>query len=334
MTMQSQHREGPRSETRVLVADDEQPVAELLRRVLVKEGYGVEIVYDGLSALEGVLQHKPHLVLLDVNMPGMNGIEVCRRLKQDPAHRLTPVVLVTGMSQREKRIEGLDAGADDFLSKPVDTQELLARVRTLVRMKRYTDDLDSAASLIVAMALLVEARDGNTEGHCHRMANYATALGRALDLGEGDLQALQRGGFLHDIGMLAIPDAVLKKSGPLNQEEYELMKSHTTVGDSLCSNLRSLEGVRPIVRHHHERNDGSGYPDGLKGDEIPLVAQIIGLVDVYDAVTTRRPYQGPHSPQEAVDILRGQVARGWRRAELVDTFAELVESDRLKTFHV
>jgi putative two-component system response regulator len=164
------------------------------------------------------------------------------------------------------------------------------------------------------------------------MANYATALGRALDLGEADLQALHRGGFLHDIGMLAIPDAVLKKQGPLDPDEFELMKTHTTVGDSLCSTLRSLEPVRPIIRHHHERLDGSGYPDGLTGDDVPLIAQIIGVVDVYDAVTTRRPYQGPHSSQEAIDILRGQVVRGWRRKDLIDVFADLVERGRLNTF--
>ena len=330
--MQTDRAEDRRSVTRVLVADDEPPIAELLRRILTKEGHAVEIVADGTAALEAVPQFKPHLVLLDVNMPGMNGIDVCRRLKQDPANRLTPVILVTGMAQREKRIEGLEAGADEFLTKPVDVQQLLARVRTLIRLKRYTDDLDSAASLVTAMALLVEARDGNTEGHCHRMANYATALGRALDLGEEDLQALHRGGFLHDIGMLAIPDSVIKKSGPLDPEEFELMKSHTIVGDSLCGTLRSLASVRPIIRHHHERYDGTGYPDGLKGDEIPLIAQIIGVVDVYDAVTTRRPYQGAHSSQEAIDILRGQVVRGWRRKDLVDAFAELVESGRLNTF--
>jgi putative two-component system response regulator len=330
--MQTDQVDPRRPSTRVLVADDEASVAELLKRILVREGYAVEVAGNGVAALEALPHCKPHLVLLDVNMPGLSGIDVCRRIKQDPAHRLTPVVLVTGMAQREKRLEGLEAGADDFLSKPVDSQELLARVRTLIRIKRYTDDLDSAASLIVAMALLIEARDGNTEGHCHRMANYATALGRVLELSEDDLQALHRGGFIHDIGMLAIPDAVLRKSGPLDPEEFELMKSHTTVGDSLCAQLRSLETVRPIVRHHHERCDGSGYPDGLKKDEIPLIAQIIGLVDVYDAVTTRRPYQGPQTPQEAIDILREQVARGWRRADLVDAFASLVESGRLKTF--
>ena len=321
-----------RPATRVLLVDDEPAVAEVLRRLLVKEGYSVDVFNDGQVAVDALPAVRPHLVLLDVNMPGLSGIEVCRILKQDPVYRLTPVVMVTGQAQRDARLEGLEAGADDFLAKPVDPQELMIRVRSLVRIKRYTDDLDSAASIIIAMALLIEARDGNTEGHCHRMANYATALGRALDLGEDDLQALHRGGFLHDIGMLAIPDSVLKKSGPLDPDEFELMKSHTTVGDSLCGNLRSLELVRPIIRHHHERFDGSGYPDGLAGDAIPLVAQIMGVVDVYDAVTTRRPYQGPHSAQEAIDILRGQVVRGWRRPDLVDTFSTLVESGRLKTF--
>ena len=330
--MTSAQADARRSTTRVLVVDDEPAVAEVLRRLLVKEGYSVDVRNDGQEALNAMSEVRPHLVLCDVNMPGITGIEVCRRLKQDSTYRLTPVVMVTGQAQREARLEGLEAGADDFLAKPVDPQELLIRVRSLVRIKRYTDDLDSAASIIIAMALLIEARDGNTEGHCHRMANYATALGRALDLSEDDLQALHRGGFLHDIGMLAIPDSLLRKTGPLDPDEFELMKSHTTVGDSLCGNLRSLDSVRPIIRHHHERYDGSGYPDGLTGDEIPLVAQIMGVVDVYDAVTTRRPYQGPHTPQEAIDILRGQVACGWRRADLVDTFATLVESGRLKTF--
>jgi cyclic di-GMP phosphodiesterase len=313
-----------RMNTRVLVADDEEPVAELLRRILNKEGYGVEVVGDGLAALAAVHEYRPHVVLLDVHMPGMNGIDVCRRLKQDLANRLTPVILVTGMAQREKRIEGLDAGADDFLSKPVDGQELLARVRSLVRMKRYTDDLDSAASLIMAMALLIEARDGNTEGHCHRMANYATALGRALNLGEDDLQALHRGGFLHDIGMLAIPDAVLRREGALSPAEYELVKSHTVIGDALCRNLRSLSSVRPIVRGHHERLDGSGYPDGLQGDDIPLVAQIMGIVDVFEAITTRRPYQEAQPADAAIEVLRRQAEQGWRRHDLVEEFVGMV----------
>ncbi len=330
--MHTETTEPKRSGTRVLVVDDEPAVTELLRRLLTREGYDVHIAGDGAAALEGIVAHRPHVVLLDVNMPGMSGIDVCRRIKADSSTRLTPVVMITGMSQRDKRIESLDAGADDFLGKPVDNQELLTRVRSLARIKRYTDDLDSAASMLMALAVMIEARDGNTEGHCHRIANYGTALGRALSLSEEELQALHRGGFLHDIGMLAIPDSVLRKSGPLDPEEFALVQSHTVVGESLCRTLRSLDSVRPIVRHHHERFDGSGYPDGLAGDAIPITAQIVGVVDVYDAVTTRRPYQGPHTTAEAIDILRGQVLRGWRRPDLVEAFAELVESGRLKTF--
>jgi cyclic di-GMP phosphodiesterase len=324
--------EPKRSSTRVLVVDDEPGVAELLSRLLTREGYDVHVAADGTAALEGIAAHRPHVVLLDVNMPGMSGIDVCRRIKGDSSTRLTPVVMITGMSQRDKRIEGLEAGADEFLGKPVDAQELLARVRSLARIKRYTDDLDSAASMLMALAVMIEARDGSSEGHCHRMANYATALGRTLSLSEDELQSLHRGGFLHDIGMLAIPDSVLRKSGPLEPEEFALVKSHTVVGETLCRTLRSLDSVRPIVRHHHERFDGSGYPDGLVGDGIPITAQIIGVVDVYDAVTTRRPYQGPHTTEEAIDILRGQARRGSRRPDLVEAFAELVESGRLKTF--
>jgi cyclic di-GMP phosphodiesterase len=330
--MHTETPEPKRSGTRVLVVDDEPAVTELLRRLLTREGYDVHIAADGATALEGMVAHRPHVVLLDVNMPGMSGIDVCRRIKGDSATRLTPVVMITGMSQRDKRIEALEAGADEFLGKPVDAQELLARVRSLARIKRYTDDLDSAASMLMALAVMIEARDGNTEGHCYRMANYGTALGRALSLSEEEVQALHRGGFLHDLGMLAIPDSVLRKSGPLDPEEFALVKSHTVVGESLCRTLRSLDSVRPIVRHHHERFDGSGYPDGLAGEDIPITAQIIGVVDVYDAVTTRRPYQGPHTTEEAIDILRGQVRRGWRRPDLVEAFAELVESGRLKTF--
>jgi putative two-component system response regulator len=239
---------------------------------------------------------------------------------------------VTGLTDRESRIKGRQAGADDFLTKPVDVQELLARVASLVRLKRYTDDLESAASVITTLAVMIEARDGYTEGHCHRMANYATAVGRTLGLGGTDLQALHRGGFLHDIGMLAIPPAVLQRPGPLEPEEFAMVKSHTVLGDDLCRNLRSLQTVRPIVRHHHERLDGSGYPDGLQGNEVPVLAQIIGVVDVYDAVTSRRPYQPVQSAEEAVQLLRDQADRGWRQREIVDAFARTIRHGRLETF--
>jgi len=321
--------ERPSSMQRLLVVDDDEGVTSLYYRLFAGQGYAVDVAHDGPSALAAAQTAPPDAIILDVGLPGWNGLDVCRRLKREAATRLTPVVLLTGMAGREQRLEGLAAGADEFLAKPADTQELLARVRSLVRVKRYTDDLDSAASIIETLAVMIEARDGHSEGHCHRMANHATALGRRIGLGSEDLQTLTRGGFLHDIGMLAIPDAILRKTGRLEPEEYELIKSHTIVGESLCGNFRSLQAVRPIVRHHHERVDGSGYPDGLKGDAVPLLAQIVGIVDAFDAITTNRPYHTAATAAEAIAVLKEQVARGWRQQTLVDEFAAIVGNDHV-----
>lgn len=310
---------------RVLVVDDDPGLTSVFVRVLSNEGYTVDTASDFETALATIERHPPDVITLDVMLPGTDGFAICKRLKNDASTRLTPVILVTALSDRESRIQGRTAGADDFLAKPVDSQELIARVGSAARLKRYTDDLDSAASIVMTLATMIESRDGIAEGHCHRMANYATAIGRALGLGAADLQALHRGGFLHDIGMLAIPPSVLLKAGPLEPEEFELMKSHTVKGDELCRNLRSLQSVRPIIRHHHERRDGSGYPDALRGDAIPVLAQIIGIVDVYDAVTTSRPYQRVQSTDEAVHVLRDQVERGWRSKEIVDVFVGVLK---------
>src|SRR3984893_6997100 len=318
--------------TRVLIVDDEPGISTLLERLLTNKGYAVGIATDAPTALAAIVRNPPDVILLDVVMPGMDGFTLCKRLKGDPATRLTPVILITGLADQDTKIKGLAAGADDFLTKPVDTQELLARVGSLARLKRYTDDLDSATSIIMALAVMIETRAGYTEGHCHRVANHATALGRRVGLGQDELQALYRGGFLHDIGMLAIPDCGLVRRGPLEPEEYELIKSHTVVGEGLCRQLRSLQSVRPIVRHHHERFDGSGYPDGLRGDAIPIVAQIIGLVDAFDAITSDRPYQPAQSSDEAVATLRQQAERGWRHPALVEHFAAIVLSGKLDTF--
>lgn len=321
--------ESSRKAASVLVVDDEEGVQAFFVRLLTAEGYTVHVVGDGVSALAAVKQHTPDVVLLDVNIPELDGFEVCRRLRRESSTRLTPIIFVTGLQAREQRVEGLAAGADDFLTKPVDIQELLARVRSLARMKQYTDDLDSAGTIIMTLATMIEARDGYSEGHCHRMANYATSLGRALSLSDADLQALYRGGFLHDIGMLAIPDRVLRKNGPLDQAEFDLVKSHTVVGDALCGQLRSLHAVRPIIRSHHERLDGSGYPDGLQGDQVPLLAQIMGVIDVYEALTTQRAYQTARPADQAILVLRNHVDRRWRRHDLVEEFVALVRSDRL-----
>ena len=307
----------------VLVADDEHENRALFLRLLGVEGYEVHTVGDGVSALAAIERHRPDVILLDVQMPGLDGFEVCRQVKQNPATRLTPVVIVTGLNERHNRIKGINAGADDFIVKPFDTEELRARVRSLIKLKHYTDDLESAESVIMSLALTVEARDAYTEGHCQRLAAYATTLGEALRLSTGDLAALYRGGYLHDVGKIGIPDALLLKPAQLTPAEFDIIRQHTVIGERLCGKLRSLGPVRSIVRHHHERLDGSGYPDGLRGDAVPLLAQIVGIVDVYDAVTTTRPYRAAGPPERGYEELLLDVAGGARRRDLVDTFIAL-----------
>lgn len=317
------HIDALHSAGKVLVVDDEAANVRLLKTLLTHDGYSVVTASDGEEALAMVASVHPDLVVMDVLMPKLSGYDVCERIKENPATRLTPVVLITALHERKDRIRGINAGADDFLTKPVDPHELKARARSLVRLKRYTDDLDSAESVIMSLALVIEARDAYTDGHCHRLAAYATALGRALQLSDEDLAALFRGGYLHDVGKVGIPDEILLKTGRLNDTEYRQIQQHPIIGDRLCGELRSLRQVRPIVRHHHERLDGSGYPDGLQGDAIPLLAQIMGIVDVYDAITTIRPYKSAATADRAYMELLQEVKQGWRRKDLVDTFIAL-----------
>ncbi|HTE45056.1 MAG TPA: HD domain-containing phosphohydrolase [Gemmatimonadaceae bacterium] len=314
----------------VLVVEDDPQTARLIARLLTRDNFTVDVVIDGARALQTVASSSPDLVLLDWMLPGISGIDVCRQLKQDPATRLIPVVLVTGLDGRESRLEGINAGADDFLTKPFDSDELRARVRSLTRLKRYTDELDSAESVITSLALTVEARDVATDGHCHRLAQFATTLGEAAGEGPESLAALERGGYLHDVGKIGIPDAVLLKPGPLTPEETSVMRQHTVIGERLCGNLRSLAHVRPIVRHHHERLDGSGYPDGLRGGSIPLAAQIVGIVDTFDAVTSDRPYRPARALERACDELVADQRNGLFDAELVTLFLKLIENGLIR----
>lgn len=314
---------------RVLVVDDTRANRELLKGLLSRDGYSVETADDGEAGLIAVRSNPPDLVLLDVMMPKLDGFEVCRRIKQDPLTRLIPVVLLTALREREDKINGLNAGADDFLTKPVNAHELRARTRSLVRLKRHTDDLKSAETMMHRFALSVEARDGFAQGRGERVARYAVALGTHRDLSEADLGALHRGGLLHDLGMVSVPEAILQKPARLTADEYETMKRHTVAGEAMCGDLQSLRLVRPIIRHHHEKLDGSGYPDGLRGESIPLLAQIIGLADVYDALTTHRPYRLALTQERACEELKQEADRGWRDRTLVDDFILLVRSGRL-----
>jgi putative two-component system response regulator len=310
----------------VLVVDDYESNRRGLGQLLEHDGYSVLTASNGRDALEIVARERPDLILLDVLMPGISGLEVCAQLKRNADTRLTPVVLISGAQERQTRLAGLDAGADDFLNKPVDAEELRTRVRSLMRLKGLTDDLESAESLFLTLGRIIEARDPCTEGHCDRLTDYATALGRELRLDQTDLDALYRGAFLHDIGKIAIPDRVLLKKGKLTRKEYDLMKLHPAIGDDLCRTVRSLDAVRPIVRHHHERLDGRGYPDGLAGDGIPLLAQIVSIVDVFDALTTERPYRKALPTATAYQMMRDDARGGWCRDDLVTVFIDLHRS--------
>ena len=316
---------------RVLVVDDEPDCSAVLADLLLHAGFLVDTVANGEAAVISVRRQPPDMVLLDIDLPGINGFDVCRIIKQDEATRLTPVVLLTGLAGREHRLSGIEAGADDFLSKPCDSSELTARVRSLTQLKRYTDELESAESLILSLALTVEARDKYTEGHCDRLARYAVAVGRELGLSSDELSALRRGGLLHDLGKIGIPDAVLLKPGRLTRDEYELVKQHTIIGERLCMGLRSLASVRPIIRQHHERLNGTGYPDGLRGDDISVLAHIIGIVDGFDAMTTARPYRPAQTVEFAINELRADVVKGALSRELVETFIGVIECGQVRS---
>jgi putative two-component system response regulator len=318
------HLPKSKRQQRILVVDDNHDNTLLMRELLASRGYDVSTAN---SAEDGELKLRswhPDLVLLDVVMPGKTGYELCREVKADPMTRLIPIVMITGLSDREDKVRGIEAGADDFLNKPIYPEELFARVQSLLKLKEYTDELESAESVLCTLGLSVESRDPYTEGHCERLSRYATELGRYLGLDEDSLTALKRGGYLHDLGKITVPDAVLKKHDNLTPEEWAIMRQHPVTGEKICKPLRSLRLVLPIIRHHHEHFDGSGYPDGLKGEDIPLLARILQVVDVYDALRTARPYKPAMTHAEAEQVMNSEANAGLWDPHLVHAFFGLV----------
>lgn len=309
---------------KILVVDDKLDTLLLLRELLSSRGYEILTATEAKEAEELVRSEKPDLVLLDVVMPGKSGYDLCRELKEDPATRLIPVVMITGLTDREDRVRGIEAGADDFLSKPLYPEELFARVKSLLKLKEFTDELENAESVLVALALGIEARDPYTGNHCERLAQYASDLGHYMGLGGESLIALKRGGFLHDLGKVSIPDEILKKGTRLTPEEWEIMKQHPIIGEQICEPLKSFRNVLPIIRHHHEHWDGTGYPDGLRGHQIPLLARILQVVDVYDALRTARPYKPALNHDEAQRTMQDEAQQGLWDPELVTAFFSML----------
>ena len=317
----------PESAGRILVVDDNPHARELLRAALVAEGYTVTLAEGGEEALTKVAEEVPELILLDINMPGLNGYEVCSRLKGTEATRLIPIIFLTSMSDLEDRLRGIEVGADDFLTKPFRKVELLARAKSLLRVKRLNDRLENAENVLFALANAIEAKDPYTEGHIFRVATLALKLGRRLGLSAEHQESLWKGGILHDIGKIGVPDAILNKAGRLTPEEAAQMQVHVIVGERICQPLRSIRYLLPVIRHHHEKSNGTGYPDGLQGEAIPITARIVGIVDMYDALITDRPYRPRLSREEAFGILRAGAGDGTLDPELVASFITMVREE-------
>jgi putative two-component system response regulator len=310
---------------KVLVIDDHSSSRMTAVALLSVEGYEVLEADSGPAGLKRVIEGNPDLILLDVMMPGMDGFEVCRRLKEDEQTRLIPVVFITALNDKRSRIMGIEVGADDFLSKPFDRLELSARVKSLVRQKRLNEDLDHAEQVLFSIARAVESRDPNTGDHCERLVTMGKAFGEYIQLSRLEIRNLMWGGYLHDIGKVGIPDAVLLKKGAFTDEERAIMNQHVMIGETICKPLRTMAGVIPIIRYHHERWDGTGYPDGLAGNAIPYLAQVFQMIDIYDALTSERPYKRAFTQVEALEIIVQEMAKGWRNPKLVQQFTEFLQ---------
>ncbi len=312
----------------ILVVDDNAVNAALLKELLTSRGYPTVAVQNAAAAEAEIRREAPDLILLDVVMPGKTGYELCRELKEDSKTRLIPIVMITGLSDREDRLKGIEAGADDFLTKPISSEELFARVNSLLKLKEFTDELETADAVLCTLGRSVEARDPYTEGHCERLARDAADLGQHLGVDEESIVALGRGGYLHDLGKIAVPDEILKKGSDLTPAEWEIMKLHPVTGETICRPLKSLRLVLPIIRHHHEHSDGSGYPDGLQAGEIPLLPRILQVVDIYDALRTARPYKPALGHEQAAMTMRAEARSGLWDEELVAEYFRMLDKRR------
>lgn len=311
---------------RVLIVDDEAPHRMLEKEILEPPKYTVVEATSGIEALELLQEQHFDVVLMDKRMPGIDGDETTRRIREELHDLMLPVIMVTGSNSSTELEASMLAGASDFVRKPYNPIELMARVDAAAARRRLTDQLDSAESVLFALARMVEAKDGTTGDHCTRLAHNSVVFGQKLGLLGDDLDALRRGGVLHDIGKLGIPDAILLKPGALTEEEWVIMRQHTTIGARLIGNLKSMQHTVPIVHFHHERWNGSGYPLGLRQEEIPLLTRVFQIVDIHDALANPRPYKKALTQQEIIDILLQEVDRGWRQPELVHAFIDILQT--------
>lgn len=311
----------------VLVVDGEEINRRLLKAIFKASPYKILEAHKASEATALLQSQRIDLVILDMMLPEMSGPELCRWMKAHRSTQLIPVLMITNLQGVANEIVGISSGADEFLIKPLHPAVVRTRVRAMLRNKTLIDSLEEAETILLALAQTVEHRDSYTGQHCQRLAVASVMLGEALGLPSQDLTALYRGGYLHDIGKIGIPDAILSKRGQLTSEEWDVMRSHPIRGEEICRPMRSLGPVLPIIRGHHERWDGSGYPDGLAGEQIPLLARILQVADIYDALTTERSYKPALTPEAAIAVMEEEVRRGWRDAELVSLFASTIQTN-------
>jgi putative two-component system response regulator len=314
------------SGAKILLVEDDPQAVGILEPILISRGFSVSVARDGVEGLDKVKIHNPDILLLDVNMPRMDGIELCRQIKNNDTLRLIPVIMLTAQADLEKKLEALEAGADDFVNKPYNTVELVTRIKSLLKVKYLNEQLDSAEAVLFSMARAIEAKDSYTQGHVERVSRLAVRLGEHLDLADEEIDSLRKGGILHDIGKIGVPDKILNKAGPLTTEERSIIRMHPGQGAKICEKLKSIKGAIPVIRHHHERLDGTGYPDHLSGEEIPLLARIMTIVDIYDALTTTRSYRKRLPPEVALEIMWDETKKGWWDRRVLTEFEAMLRN--------
>ena len=307
----------------ILIAEDNAFYRRMLTATLTEWGYEALAVSDGEEAWR-VLKRAdaPKVALIDWVMPGLDGLELCRKVRALHKPEPTYIILLTSKTGKENLLTGLEAGADDYIAKPFDRDELHARLRVGLRIV----GLQTSQTMVFALARAVEAKTPYTQGHADRVTQYALTLAANLHLDPTQCEVLRRGAILHDIGKISTPDAILDKPGRLTVEEFEVIKQHPAVGVSIVEPLQSLRDVIPLIRWHHERLDGRGYPDGLRGDEIPRLVRILSVADVYDALSSKRPYRDAMPHASCLAELRANAAGGGLDPELVEVFCAVPSS--------
>ena len=307
----------------VLIVDDLASNLELIEAVFTSEGFNVVKAEHPRSAIDKFEHYTPDIAVVDVMMPEIDGFQLCQILKDMAGKNYFPVILLTALSDRTSRIKGIESGADDFISKPFDHKELVAKVRSLLKIKSLHDELEHSENIILTLAVALEARDPYTKGHSTRVGELSREFSAFIGLTPHDQELVRKAGLLHDIGKIGLSESLLLKPAPLSDEELTVIKQHPIIGEEICKPLHSLKAILPAIRHHHERWDGLGFPDGLKGTEVPVHARVLSIVDSFDAMLSERPYREGRSYKNVLELMNEEREMGQWDPQLLDYFIEM-----------